>query len=73
MLSVFDCAGRTRADARHAVRAVFAPDGLFVLNPNVIQHAQPRAFAAADAFFRRAEFSGGDDRRIEQSIDCAAF
>ena len=49
LFAVLDRADRTVADARHAVRADFAPNRLTVFERDVIHWTELRALTAADA------------------------
>lgn len=62
----------TAADARHAVRAVTAPDRLAVLNRDVVHRAEPGTLTAAGAGIAGRKGICFDEERIENRIHRAA-
>ena len=63
---------RAAADARHAVGAVTAPDGLAVLNRDVVRWAEPGTLTAAGASISGRKGICFDEERIENWIHRAA-
>ena len=49
LFAVLDRADRTVADARHAVRTIFAPNRLAVFQRDIVHRTAFRALPAADA------------------------
>ena len=72
LFAVLDCAGRTVADARHAVGAVLAPNRRTVFDCNVVHRTALRALPAADAGVRYGKGVRFDEEFVENRIDRAA-
>ena len=72
LFSVLHGFRRAVTDTGHAVGAVAAPDGLAVLNVDIVRRAERGALPAADAGVAGGESLGFDAERIEDRVHRAA-
>ena len=72
LFAVLDCSCRAGGDARHAMRAVFAPFGAGGCKFYIIKRADLYALFARNAFIGRIEFIGFYEEFIENRINGAA-
>ena len=72
LCSVLDCSCRAGGDARHAMRAVFAPFGAGGCKFYIIKRADLYAHPTRNAFIGRIEFIGFYEEFIENRINGTA-